>query len=296
MPWKRGHRRSAPLPDYEDYVFDQWEHGVFDGLLEADGHLCAQGSTTSSCRRGHGAHVGLVRPLSPHGDGQLHRPVRSKKRAGAADPGALDPRRPLDRPTPATSISAPARRWTPLGRADYLALRLRWFDRWLKGMPAAWRPSRRCGSSSWAAAPGGETPRAGSITAAAGAAERDWPIPDAEADRLLSAWRRAACRPRPPAAQAPPMTYDFDPEHPVPTIGGTITSGEPVMRRRRFRPARGAAVLRLARALSAAGRAARRPGLPDRSRWSDDVEVTGADRSAAVDRLRRPGHRFHASS
>ena len=29
MPWKRGHTPISLLPDYEDYVFDQWRHGVF---------------------------------------------------------------------------------------------------------------------------------------------------------------------------------------------------------------------------------------------------------------------------
>jgi len=32
-----------------------------------------------------------------------------------------------------------------------------------------------------------------------------------------------------PDAGAPPRIYDYDPRHPVPTIGGTVTSGQPVM-------------------------------------------------------------------
>ena len=30
MPWKRGHSPLTPAPEYEAYVYDQWEHGVFD--------------------------------------------------------------------------------------------------------------------------------------------------------------------------------------------------------------------------------------------------------------------------
>jgi putative CocE/NonD family hydrolase len=59
-------------------------------------------------------------------------------------------------------------------------------------------------------------------------AERDWPPPDAldtphypHGDGRLSL--------EPPPADAPPLTYAFDPAHPVPTIGGTVTSGRPVM-------------------------------------------------------------------
>jgi putative CocE/NonD family hydrolase len=60
-------------------------------------------------------------------------------------------------------------------------------------------------------------------------AEKDWPIPDAKlaAFHLHGDGRLA---PEPQAAAAQPLTYDFDPDRPVPSIGGTITSGEPVMR------------------------------------------------------------------
>ena len=30
MPWKRGHSPLSAAPEYESYVYDQWEHGVFD--------------------------------------------------------------------------------------------------------------------------------------------------------------------------------------------------------------------------------------------------------------------------
>lgn len=32
-----------------------------------------------------------------------------------------------------------------------------------------------------------------------------------------------------PRGELPPRVYDYDPRHPVPTIGGTVTSGQPVM-------------------------------------------------------------------
>jgi hypothetical protein len=56
---------------------------------------------------------------------------------------------------------------------------------------------------------------------------QDWPAPDAlptafylHADGQLSE--------SPPASGASPLSYDFDPAHPVPTIGGNLTSLEPV--------------------------------------------------------------------
>jgi putative CocE/NonD family hydrolase len=58
--------------------------------------------------------------------------------------------------------------------------------------------------------------------------ERDWPLPDTRwvpyylgADRRLSASTA-------PGADAT-LTYDYDPHNPVPTIGGSITSGRPIM-------------------------------------------------------------------
>ncbi|MGV3650210.1 MAG: CocE/NonD family hydrolase, partial [Devosia sp.] len=60
-----------------------------------------------------------------------------------------------------------------------------------------------------------------SISAAA------WPVPGAEALRLnLHADGRLAQAL--PESDAEPLVYDFDPSDPVPTIGGALTSGQPV--------------------------------------------------------------------
>jgi hypothetical protein len=32
MPWKRGHTPISLIPEYESYVYEQWEHGRFDGF------------------------------------------------------------------------------------------------------------------------------------------------------------------------------------------------------------------------------------------------------------------------
>jgi len=60
-------------------------------------------------------------------------------------------------------------------------------------------------------------------------AERDWPLPDLKlTEYYLHADGRLA--PEKPGLGNEQITYDFDPHHPVPSAGGTITSGEPVMR------------------------------------------------------------------
>jgi uncharacterized protein len=59
-------------------------------------------------------------------------------------------------------------------------------------------------------------------------AEKDWPIPDA-ANTPFYLHGDGVLAPQMPAAGAAPLSFDFDPQHPVPTIGGSVTSGEPVM-------------------------------------------------------------------
>ncbi len=41
LPWKRGHSPLSAVPEYEDYVFDQWEHGVFDDFWKQRGIYAA---------------------------------------------------------------------------------------------------------------------------------------------------------------------------------------------------------------------------------------------------------------
>jgi predicted acyl esterase len=41
MPWKRGHTPISLIPDYEAYVYEQWEHGVFDDFWKQPGIYAA---------------------------------------------------------------------------------------------------------------------------------------------------------------------------------------------------------------------------------------------------------------
>ena len=41
LPWKRGHSPLSAVPEYEDYVFDQWEHGIFDDFWRQRGIYAA---------------------------------------------------------------------------------------------------------------------------------------------------------------------------------------------------------------------------------------------------------------
>jgi uncharacterized protein len=227
MPWKRGHSPLSLAPEYEAYTYDQWEHGTFDGFWKQLGIYAAgfydqfvdapmvfmsawydpyPRSATDNYAALSKRKKGPVRLiLGPwtHGD-------RSVTFAGDVDFG------------PAATLDNNL-------AADFLALRLRWFDRWLKGIDngVAAEPAVRIfvmGGGSGRRNAAGRMEHGGRWRA-----ESDWPLPDLKrtayyfhADGRLS--------PEAPSANESSLAYDFDPDKPVPSIGGTITSGEPVMR------------------------------------------------------------------
>ncbi|MDB6102625.1 MAG: Aminopeptidase, partial [Gammaproteobacteria bacterium] len=45
MPWKRGHTPISAIPDYERYIYEQWQHGNFDDFWKQVG-IYAAGSYT----------------------------------------------------------------------------------------------------------------------------------------------------------------------------------------------------------------------------------------------------------
>ncbi|MGZ5830046.1 MAG: CocE/NonD family hydrolase, partial [Xanthobacteraceae bacterium] len=226
MPWKRGHSPLTPVPEYENYVYDQWEHGDFDDFWKQIGiyaagyydqftdapmiHMSswydpyprtASENYIGLSRRKKGP-VRLILGPWTHGD-------RSLTYAGDVDFGAAAT---LD------GNLAP----------DYLTIRLRWFDAWLKGEKngVAEEPPVRLfimGGGSGAKNAAGRMEHGGRWRA-----EKDWPIPDA-ANTPFYLHADGTLAPAMPAAGAAPLSFDYDPQHPVPTIGGSVTSGEPVM-------------------------------------------------------------------
>jgi uncharacterized protein len=227
MPWHKGDSPVSAAPEYEDYLFEQWSHGRFDDFWKQPGiyaegywekyadvpvtHL--SGWYDPYARTAVENYLGLSKRrrarqrliLGPwtHGD-------RSLSDAGEVDFGPV---------APVDGNLAP----------DFLALRRAWFDRWVKGVAngiEAEPPVRVfvMGGGSGRRNEAGRLDHGGRWRSAAA-----WPLPQTEWTPFYLHADRSLGRDK-PASAPPPLSFRFDPHHPVPTIGGALSSGEPVMR------------------------------------------------------------------
>jgi putative CocE/NonD family hydrolase len=226
MPWKPGHSPLRRVPDYEDYLFEQWTHGTFDGYWRKLG-IWAQGyydqladvpqvhlsswydayietatENYMALRKMKRGPVRLIMGPWTHGD-------RALTYSGDVDFGRA-----------ATIDGNLAPNWREF--------RLRWFDHWLKNARNGvdTEPAVRLflmGGGSGRRNADGRMEHGGRWIAA-----EDWPVPAA---RVTPYYLRADGRldVEKAAGDETALSYDFDPCNPVPTIGGTITSGEPIM-------------------------------------------------------------------
>lgn len=219
-PWTRGRSPIRWDPDYESYVLEQWQHGTFDDFWKRPGLWAA----------GHYHAVPKIPIIFMSSWYDVYVPTTLENYAG------LRAGRPL------SLIMGP---WThgnrsrtvfgdvDFGRAatfdgqvddDWLAYRLKFFARWLKGEDQPAQEGRvhlfLMGGGSGRRTAEGHLDHGGRWIEAS-----DWPVPQA---------RPLVLYPRPDMslARTPPeggtISYDFDPRDPVPTIGGALTSGEPV--------------------------------------------------------------------
>lgn len=222
MPWQRGQSPLSPVPDYEGFLFDQWEHGIFDDYwkipaLHAAGwydsmrrvpsvHISgwydpyavtAVENFAGLAARGHD--VQLVLGPWTHGN-------RSRTHAGAVDFGAA-----------ATFENG-------MGQ-DFVQFRIDTFRRHLLGEGQAGHPPVRyfvMGGGSGKRGADGRLQHGGAWRSAA-----CWPPEDAQPFSFYLCETGALSRDAP--ATCGLRSYISDPEHPVPTCGGPITSGAPMM-------------------------------------------------------------------
>ena len=221
MPWKPGHSPLRHHPDYEAYLFDQWTHGAFDefwqqlGICTQRWHeqysraacvhmsswwdpypLTATGNYTGLKRAGRGPQHLILGPWT-HGD-------RSDTCFGDVEFGS----------------GAALDSWA----GDWRAYRLRFFDHMVKGTPLDEPPVRIfvMGGGSGRRNAAGRLEHGGRWIAA-----QDWP-PSEAAFTAFHLHGDGRLDRAPPGTGSAPLAYDFDPSRPVPTIGGAMSSLDPV--------------------------------------------------------------------
>ncbi|WP_018972459.1 CocE/NonD family hydrolase [Rudaea cellulosilytica] len=226
LPWHRGDSPLALAPDYENYLFEQWQHGNFDAYWKQLG-IYAEGFYDRYCDA---AMVHMSSWFDPYPRTATQNYLGLKKHKRGPVRLILGPWTHGDRQlTYAGDVDFGAEATVDGHLApDFLTLRLRWFDRWLKGSAngvdaeAPVRPFVMGGGSGRKNAEG-RMQHGGRWRN-----ERDWPLPGM---RLVPHYFHpdGALTQAPPQADAAHREYRYDPKHPVPTIGGTVTSGKPVM-------------------------------------------------------------------
>jgi hypothetical protein len=226
MPWRRGHSPVRWVPEYEGYLFEQWTAGTFGAYWKKAG-IYAEGFYDDFAdvpmvhmsswydpypRTATDNYVGLSQRkkgpvrllLGPwiHGD-------RIESQSGDVDFG------------PQSVVDGNL-------AEDFLALRLRWFDRWLRDIEngVADEPAVKLfvmGGGTGRRNAAGRMDHGGRWREAA-----DWPLPETD---FTNYYLRpdGALSTRAPDAAGDVLSFDYDPKNPVPSIGGSITSGAPVM-------------------------------------------------------------------
>jgi putative CocE/NonD family hydrolase len=226
MPWKRGQTPLSLVPEYESYVYEQWEHGKFDEFWKQLGIYAAGYYSQFSAA----AMVNLSGWYDAYSRTATDNYVGLSKRTGGPVRLIMGPWTHGARSTPHSGdVDFGSDATLDADGGDLFSQRLRWFDRHLKGIESGADHEEAVrlfvmGGGSGRKSAAGRLDHGGRWRS-----ESDWPIPRARltpyylsADRKLATVR--------PGADAASLSYDFDPAHPVPTMGGTVTSGEPLMR------------------------------------------------------------------
>ncbi|MBE9604137.1 CocE/NonD family hydrolase [Acetobacteraceae bacterium H6797] len=225
FPWKPGHSPIRHAPDYEAYLFEQWREGAFGPFWEKLGiyakgyhhqyanvpmvHMSswydpyprtATDNFTGLKAHGKGPQFLILGPWT-HGN-------RSVTWSGGVDFGE------------AATIDS----WC----GDWRSFRLRFFDRFLRGIENGVEKDAPVRLFVMGGGSGRKNAEGRMEHGGQWREEADWPLPGTRftpfylhTDGSLSAQK--------PAESAPPLSYDYDPKNPTPSIGGSITSGEPIM-------------------------------------------------------------------
>jgi len=225
MPWRPGHSPVSAVPEYEGYLFEQWRADTFDEswrqlgiygqgyydripdvpvvLMSSwyDAYVRSTMENYAGLTAGRRSPVRLIMGPWLHGD-------RNITHSGDAEFG------------PNAAFDGNIAR-------DWLSFRLAWFQRWLQDIPPAEAadPVARLflmGGGSGRRDAQGRFDHGGSWVRA-----NTWPVPQATPTPYYLHADGSLQKQKPDALDAR-IRYQSDPRRPVPTIGGSLTSGQPV--------------------------------------------------------------------
>jgi uncharacterized protein len=225
LPWTRGNSPLSAVPEYENYVFDQWEHGNFDAFWKQMG-IYAAGYYD------HWPDAAVVLISSwydpyPRTITDNFRALTMRKRRVRMILG------PWTHGNREQTFSGdvdfgPAAAFEGHVAANYLAMKLRWFDRFLMGKANGIEAEARVQLFVMGGGTGRRNAQGRMDHGGRWRTEETWPIPRQQLTRYYLHPEGKLSTNR-PTLSLPPKSYRYDPAAPVPTIGGTITSGQPIM-------------------------------------------------------------------
>ncbi len=226
MPWKPGESPVSLAPDYEAYLFEQWTKGVFDDYWKQPGIYAA--GFYDDWPDAPMVHMSSWFDPYPRTATDNYMGLRDRKRGPVRL--ILGPWTHGDRSlTWAGDVDfGPEATLDGQLAEDFWELRVRWFDHWLRGVDNGVdrEPAVR-----YFVMGGGSGRRNGTGRMQHGGRWRtatDWPIPGAVETPYYFSVDGVLDRAAPDRAGAR-RVYRYDPDDPVPSIGGTITSGAPIM-------------------------------------------------------------------
>ena len=225
MPWSEGISPIREAPEYEAYLLDQWRSGTFDDSWRRVGLYMEGFYSTfpdvpvvlmsswydayvkSTLDNYSGLSANGRRPLSLIMGPWLH----GNRNSTFAGDISFGPDAPIGGQV----------------AGSWLDFRRRWFDRWLKGEAQSGKeePAVRyflMGGGSGSKNEQGRLEHGGRWCKAPA-----WPLPGASTQSLYL-HKGGRLRLTEPVDEGAEFSYDFDPNDPVPTIGGSLTSGQPI--------------------------------------------------------------------
>ncbi len=219
-PWQRGETGLADAPCLEDTLFNYYQRGEYDEWW---------GNENNDQEPYLDRHADVPAAISggwwdPFADASTNLFAQLKRRNASPTRLVMGPWSHGGMRSDATHEGdADFGKDAPWGMAEFNRVRGRWYDRWLKGEENG--VEREPPVLIFVMGGGGGARNADGRLHHGGVwrAEQEWPIARTRKWRLYM-HRDGSLKEEAPDSDSPPLTYLFDPERPVPTLGGNMAS------------------------------------------------------------------------